>query len=171
MQPWINFYDMIGGAAATLMGLLFVSVSVNALTIMGAGHKHSKRLAEQAFQNYLAVLVISLIALIAGISAPSYGYSILGATASWSFWVLLRVYLSLSEPGVHESRIWLFRRYLASLAGFGLLVYSGIQMVRGKGYYAQDVAIALLVLLISATVQSWRLLISIAEEKYAAGKD
>jgi hypothetical protein len=171
MQGWSNFYEMIGAAAATLLGLLFVSVSVNAQAILGTGRKHPKRLAEQAFQNYLAVLFISLIALFAGLSASGFGYSILGATAIWSFWILTRVYLSLSDPDARESRVQMLRRYIAPLVGFGLLVYSGFEMVLGKEYQAQNVATALLVLLVSATVVSWELLISVAGEKHTTLKE
>ncbi len=41
MQSWQQFYEMIGGAGATLLGLLFVSVSLNAEQILGPTHKHS----------------------------------------------------------------------------------------------------------------------------------
>jgi hypothetical protein len=170
MQPWSNFFEMVGAAAATLLGLLFVSVSVNAQTILGTERKHPKRLAEQAFQNYLAILFLSLFALFAGLSASGFGYSILGATAIWSFWILTRVYLSLSDPDIRESRWQMLRRYIAPLVGFGLLVYAGFEMVLYKEYQVQNVATALLVLLVSATVVSWELLISVAQEKYAPPK-
>jgi hypothetical protein len=171
MQPWFDFYEMIGAAAATLLGLLFVSVSVNARTILGTGRKHPKRLAEQAFQNYLAVLFISLIALFAGLSANAFGDCILGATAIWGFWIFTRVYASLADPDSRESRMQMVRRYISPLVGFGLLVYSGFEMVRGEGYQAQNVATALLVLLVSATVVSWELLVSVAAESFTTPKD
>ena len=81
------------------------------------------------------------------------------------------MYLGLSDPDVHEGRVRLFRRYIAPLVGLGLLVYSGVEMVLGQGYEAQNVAIASLVLLISATVVSWELLVSVAEEKYVVRRD
>ena len=171
MQGWSSFYEMIGAAAATLLGLLFVSVSVNAQTILGTGRKHPKRLAEQAFQNYLGVLFISLIALFSGLSARAFGYSILGATVTWSFWMLARVYRSIADPDTREPRAQMLRRYIAPIVGFALLVYSGSEMILGKDFQAQNVAIALLVLLVSATIVSWELLISVAEEKYAQPKD
>ena len=36
MQAWSSYYATIGGAAATLLGLLFVAVSVNASAALGA---------------------------------------------------------------------------------------------------------------------------------------
>src|SRR5580698_10174066 len=76
MNAWHEFYDVVAGVAATLLGLLFVSVSLNAEAILGSGNKHSKRLAEQAFQNYLGVLVIALLVLIPGISEKDFGVSL-----------------------------------------------------------------------------------------------
>jgi hypothetical protein len=63
MKEWLEFYSVIGGSAATLLGLLFVAVSMNAAAILGKAHENSKRLAEQAFQNYLAVMLVSLLAI------------------------------------------------------------------------------------------------------------
>ncbi len=84
MQGWHDFYEMIGGAAATLLGLLFVSVSLNAEIILGPAHRHSKRLAEQAFQNYLCVLLVSLLVAFPGISMLSLGNAMFWATVVWS---------------------------------------------------------------------------------------
>jgi hypothetical protein len=73
MQGWLGFYAVTAGAAATLMGLLFVVVSINGAAILGGGHHHSRRLAEQAFQNYVAVLVVSLLALFPDLSNTQFG--------------------------------------------------------------------------------------------------
>ncbi|HEY5337794.1 MAG TPA: hypothetical protein VIJ85_06305 [Rhizomicrobium sp.] len=163
---WINFYEMIGGAAATLLGLLFVSVSVNAEKILGSTHTHSRRLAEQAFQNYLAVLMISLMGVFPGVSTASYGLTILWIISVWSVWILIRLYQVLTRPVFDESRKVTLRRFAASIIGFGLLIYGGVNMALGNGDYHQTISIALLVLLLSATVVSWELLISVADEKH-----
>jgi hypothetical protein len=60
MQVWFGFYAVAGGAAATLMGLLFVAVSINAAAILNEARGHLQRLAEQAFQNCATVLLVSL---------------------------------------------------------------------------------------------------------------
>jgi hypothetical protein len=49
MQIWSGFYTVIAGAAATLLGLLFVAVSINATAILNEADGNSRRLAEQAF--------------------------------------------------------------------------------------------------------------------------
>lgn len=58
MQDWSGFYTA-AGAAATLLGLLFVAISIN-VESLAQGHENSRRLAEQGFHNYFAVLVVAL---------------------------------------------------------------------------------------------------------------
>lgn len=170
MQNWSTFYEMIGGAAATLLGLLFVAVSVNAEKILGLAHTHSRLLAEQAFQNYLAVLTITLIAFYPGITTRSFGYVVLGTTVSWSIWVVVRAFRSLSSAAAKDaSYIERLRRYILSFVGFVMLLYAGLDMSFAKHDDHSNVAMALLMLLISATVVSWELLIRMAG-KESGGK-
>jgi hypothetical protein len=171
MQGWINFYEMIGGAAATLLGLLFVSVSLNADVILGPTHRHSKRLAEQAFQNYLCVLLVSLLVAFPGMSLTALGQSMLWTTTIWGAWVVLRMYQVVTGDASGESRVRSLRRYLPTLLGFGALVYAASRMTLRQGDYTDYVAIGTILLLIAATVVSWELLIRVAEEKFAARKD
>jgi len=44
MQAWFNFYGVIGATTATLMGLLFVALSMNAV----AAGAHKDRAASQS---------------------------------------------------------------------------------------------------------------------------
>jgi hypothetical protein len=165
MQSWQQFYEMLGGAAATLLGLLFVSVSLNAETILGPAHKHSKRLAEQAFQNYLAVLMVSLFAAYPEMGPVSLGYTLIWVAGIWGAWAVSRVVPSLAEHRDTPS-FGSARRYLATLTGFGVLVYGGWRMISEKSYHADYIAIGAIILLVSATVVSWDLLIKLAQEKY-----
>src|ERR1700722_9247600 len=73
MQAWFDFYAVIGAAAATLTGLLFVAMSMNAPAALSRGPEGSRRLAEQAFENYLAVLMVSLLALFPDMSLLLFG--------------------------------------------------------------------------------------------------
>jgi hypothetical protein len=61
---WHDFYLTVGAAAATLIGLLFVGISINLdefTTDEGTG---IRILAEQAFGNFILVLVVALMVLI-----------------------------------------------------------------------------------------------------------
>jgi hypothetical protein len=166
MHPWAPFYAAVAAAAATLMGLLFVAVSVNAPATIGAGHGRSLRLSEQALQNYLTTVLVSLVALMPNISIRSFGIAtfcmtvISGALTVWRFWVL--------AVGVKRgARVAFVRRYGSSLLGFGMLIASAVRMSLGVGDERSLFAISLLVLLGSATMVSWGLLLRIAQQEQA----
>ena len=162
MRPWVEFYSVTAAVAATLMGLLFVAVSINAAAILGAGQDMSKRLAEQAFQSYYAVIIVSLLALFPQITPTDLSLAIVCVTAASGGWVLVRLYLTLARRTM-ESRTHALRRYSSSLIGFGLLLFSASSMCLGRGDYRNLLASSILVLLFSATVVSWELLIRIAK--------
>src|SRR3984957_16462712 len=162
MQAWSQFYAVIGGAAAALLGLLFVVVSLNAAATLGAGHESSKRLAEQAFQNYLAVIMVSLLALFPQIRLTTFGFVTLCVTGVWAVWVLVRLYQTLARPVEHEPRLFALRRQVSSLVGFGILIVTGLRMALNLADDRNLFARGTIVLLFSATIVSWELLGRIA---------
>jgi len=167
VQAWHDYFGMLGAAAATLLGLLFVSVSINADTILGASHKHSMHLAEQAFHNYVAAMILSLVAFYPGISNRSLGYVILCLSALYSVRLVIRLYKSVRTPLTVESRIGALRRYGATLGGFITLAIGGGEMAMDN-QIQPVVALGALSLLITATVISWELLVKVAQTKYEA---
>src|SRR5580692_9802937 len=128
MRDWFDFYAVIGAAAATLTGLLFVAISMNVAATMNKGPHGSRRLAEQAFQNYLAVLMVALLALFPDMTLLNFGRTALAVTATWTVWVLVRLYQAAAEPSVHESRFTAMRRHLSTILGFGLVIYAAARM-------------------------------------------
>ena len=170
MQPWQQFYEMLGGVAATLLGLLFVAVSLNAERILSAAHEHSRRLAEQAFQNYLAVLVVSLFVEMPGYGPSALGFTLLIMSGIWGAWAVVRLGPLIARPFARDTRLAPVRRYLVTLMGFALLVLAAYRMIRG-GEYASYVAMGTLMLIISATIASWELLVKVAEERYRGPDD
>ena|SRR5580698_6154896 len=167
MQAWFNFYAVIGAVAATLTGLLFVALSMNAAVTLSRGPEGSRRLAEQAFENYLAVLMVSLLALFPDTSLITFGRTTLMVTAAWTVWVLVRLYLAAAEPSVHETRLLAVRRHLSTLIGFGLLIYAAGRMAWDGTDTRDTLAGANIVLLFSATEKAWGLLNRIALAKRA----
>jgi hypothetical protein len=165
MQAWFNFYAVIGTAAATLTGLLFVAMSMNASAALARGPEGSRRLAEQAFENYLAVLMVSLLALYPDMSLHIFGRVTLVVTSTWTVWVLIRLYQAASEPSVHETRWVALRRHASTMIGFGMLIYSAAWMAIDSKDTRDTMAAANIVLLFSATEKAWGLLNRIALAK------
>lgn len=167
MQTWFQFYAVIGGAAAALLGLLFVAVSINAAAALSEGHERSRRLAEQAYQNYLTVMLVSLIALFPGMNTATFGLVIVSLSGVRTIWVLVRLYFSLAAPTDDDSRLYALRRHLSSLVGFTMLMVTAFRMAMKYGDDQNLFASANIILLFSATEVSWELLTRIAKARRA----
>ncbi len=138
---------------------------MNTVAVLSSGPEGSRRLAERAFENYLAVFTISLLALIPDISLLTFGRTTLLVTASWTVWVMVRLYQAAVEASIHETRFLAVRSHVSTLIGFGLLICAaGIMAFIGRD--ERDVmAAAGIVLLFSTTEQAWSLLNRIAADR------
>ena len=166
METWSAFYAVTGGASATLLGLLFVAVSINAGIILGAGRESTRRLAEQAFQSYSSVILVSLLALFPGIGFKEFGIAILCVTSASAGWVVVRLFMTLSNSARGRRVYWL-RRYSSSLIGFGLLLFSAARMSLHRGDSRNLLAISTIVLLSTSTLVAWELLVRLSQGKLA----
>jgi hypothetical protein len=165
MQAWAGFYTATAAASAALLGLLFVVVSINAPAALGPEQAVSRRLTEQAFQNYLAVMMVSLLALFADIRTPVFAGVTLASTAMWSIWVFIRFGQAVFHRAERRSWILAVRRHFSSLIGFTMLLVAATRMTLAVGDNASWLAASMLVLMFSATSVSWELLARIAERK------
>jgi hypothetical protein len=64
LLTWQVFYATVGAAAATLTGLLFVSLSINREKLKGNQAHLTRSMARRTFGDFLYVLMIALIFLI-----------------------------------------------------------------------------------------------------------
>jgi hypothetical protein len=165
MQAWAEFYTATAAASAALLGLLFVVVSINAPAALGPEQAVSRRLTEQAFQNYLAVLMVSLLALFADIRTPVFGGVTLASTAMWSIWVFIRFGQAVFHRAERRSWILAIRRHFSSLIGFTMLLAAATRMTLDLGDNYSWLAASMLVLMFSATSVSWELLARIARRE------
>jgi hypothetical protein len=61
---WHDSYILVGTAAATLVGLLFVSLSLNANEIAREANADLRVLAAQTFTSFLIVVMLAVVFLI-----------------------------------------------------------------------------------------------------------
>jgi hypothetical protein len=162
MQPWTQFYATIGTAAAALLGLLFVVVSINVSVALGSEEPVARPLAEQAFQNYLTVMLVAFLALFPGITTTTFGMVALITSAASSVWVTVRFYQTVALHIRRRSWVYSLRRHVSSLIGFGILLVSAFRMALSWGTSYNWFAAATLILMFSATEASWGLLKRIA---------
>jgi len=80
IEDWHDFYMMIGAAASTLVGLLFVSLSLKVDVVTHEANADLRELAIQTFTSFLNVIMISVLFLIPrqeplGLRLPLLGIS------------------------------------------------------------------------------------------------
>jgi len=162
MATWSSFFSVIGSAAAALLGLLFVVISINAPATLGPGQDHSRRLAEQVFQNYLAALWIALLNLIPDTPLATLGKLTLLITLIWVAWALVRLYQGMTGEGSVQYRLRSLRLHMGSLIGYSMLTLSALHMALSGEDERDWFAFAVIVLMFSATRVSWQFLVRIA---------
>ena len=64
VQEWQSFYMLLGTAAGTLVGLLFVALSLNTRVLDDEQYKRFRYLAHQSFTNFLFLLIIALLFMV-----------------------------------------------------------------------------------------------------------
>lgn len=156
MQGWHDFYVLIGTASATLIGLMFVAVSIAASTFT-----EEQRAGVQAFftptiAHFSAVLVVCLIVL-----APVSRWTWLGALLLGSGIIGLgyagKVWRQMGRRGLTQ-RIDLEDRLLYVLGPFcgqALIALSGALMLLQAAASAYLLAVALVLLLLVGIRNAW----------------
>ena len=165
---WHDFYVTMGTASASLIGLLFVSLSLNLDLIAGESRDDLRAFAEQAFNSFSAVLLIAVFFLI-----PEHSPGVLG-----SLYVLLGViggYRMLRRaPAVRRGRnrdrlgetvFWRFVLPAAAMLG---LVAAGLGLLLGQLDAPYWLVAVIVGLLMSAARSSWDLLVKVGEERRTA---
>ncbi len=161
---WRDYYLLACTIAATLLGLLFVAVSVNAEIILSGEHEDLKYLAQQAYQTYMAVVLIGLLFLFPNWGWPEAAqlFGLLGASGlAWSLYRVIRIFAPMRK---RFGWVTVVRRMVLPIAAFALMVGSAWWM--RQQVLAMPlvlVGIAVVVLLSSATATSWDLLVKLAQ--------
>jgi hypothetical protein len=168
LAPWHDFYLLAGTVSATLMGLLFVAMSIHWDVVLHDTKAHLHAIALEAFGSFIVVTFLALMLLTpVGTGRPiGLGLVVLGALR---LLVALRqsrqIWGGKSEDTSFSKRGVVFRALLvplafALLAGGGAFIYSGhldpgISLLVG----------AVFVLLAMGARASWDLLVLVGRFK------
>ena len=173
VQDWHDFYMVAGGASATLVGLLFVGLSLHLRVVVARPEVRS--LASVTLTNFGLVLLTALFGLIPQ-EPVSLGYDLIisGAISAVIVAPSLR---AASRSRTRTLRVpRLFMRFGVSALAYAGAVAAGVLVGRGSygtglGWLAA-VAIALLVV---ALRNSWDLLVTVGavrmDELRAGGEE
>lgn len=160
VQEWQVFYATIATASATLVGLLFVAMSLNLGMFAGTENIGLKKLAGQTLTNYLYIIVFALIFLIPrqgpiGLGVPLMCNGFAGLIRTVSH---LRTLLSNIPQGISRKHTFV-RAAMALVAFLVLIIVSFLVMVRANADSLYWLVAPMILLLISASLNTWSLLI------------
>src|SRR5258707_10741656 len=83
---WQGFYALAGAASATLVGLLFIAVSLHLDIFSNESETEIRSLAENTLINFLSILMIALFFLIPHLSPAGLGLPLLAVAIGDLVW-------------------------------------------------------------------------------------
>jgi hypothetical protein len=165
---WHDFYVTMGTASASLIGLLFVALSINLDAVTGPSRDDLRAFAEQAFASFSLVLLIAVLFLIPTGGPSSIGVAYLVLAGGAGARMLRRapaVWRALRQGQLGGAVFWRFILPTAALVG---LLASGLGLVIGQPSALYWLVAVIIGLLMSAARSSWDLLIKVGEDRRTA---
>jgi len=167
-ESWHDFYLTAGAAAATLIGLLFVGLSINLDSFTAEEGTSLRLLAEQAFANLIYVLLIALFVLIPSPEPLSLTIEL----AIVGVFGVVRVARRWRTFGHRDDRFgqrtYVLRRVgLPGLASLGLVV---VALWMSRDWFAAFFWLVgvVFVYLMSAADSAWDLLVEVGRERHGS---
>jgi hypothetical protein len=167
IQGWHDFYVTAGAAAATLVGLLFVGLSLHIRVVVS--HPDVRSLARATLTDFFVVLLVALVVLAPTTNAPT--------TATWLIGVGVVSLVLVVRPALQGFRtrrprtlgLWvLISRFGLSALCFVGVVITGV--VFGRGDFESGLTgllVLVIALLVIAVRNTWDLLVTVADRPEA----
>ena len=170
LQGWRDFYVTAGAAAATLVGLLFVGLSLHIRVVVS--HSDVRGLARVTLADFFVVLLLALLIL-----APTGGPR---ATAVWLIAVAALSFALVVRPFAEGFRSRRTRtielRLLISRFGLSAFCYLGVGIVGlllSVGDFNDALSgllVVVVLLLVVAVRNTWDLLVTVAARPYTENR-
>jgi hypothetical protein len=163
VEGWHDFYLMIGTAAATLVGLLFVSLSLNVDAITRPENADLRVLAAQTFTGFLNVVMLAVLFLIPHQGPNGLGLPLLGVSGYGLYETVGRFFKTRRTQLHGWGRGGVARRFaVPTLCCVTLLIIAVLVLLGGTSglYWLVPVMILLVV---AASRNAWDLLLRLRE--------
>jgi lipid-A-disaccharide synthase-like uncharacterized protein len=154
MEGWSDFYQLIGATAGTLIGLIFVVVSLGAEHAK-TGDEHRTRIGVTPTLVHFTALLVSALSMLAPLSNTARAV-ILGLIGCAGLAYLLNLALLVSKRIKAEERdtLWFGVLPMAAYAGF---LVTGAAWALAADFAPQIGALASVILLVAALHNSWEM--------------
>ncbi|HUI90085.1 MAG TPA: hypothetical protein VLX61_15305 [Anaerolineales bacterium] len=163
VEGWRDFYHLIGDASAALLGLLFVSLSLNVRAVTRTGNAGLRLLAVQAFISYLSTLMFAVIFLIPNQGPMGLGLPMMGI----GLIVLSVTVFRIRETRRGGSRPWnrgrLAFRFAVPLVCFAAVLMIAVSVLLGQTAGLYWFVPVVIVLFWIASINAWELLLRLGK--------
>jgi hypothetical protein len=163
VEGWHDFYIVIGTAAATLMGLLFLSLSLNADVITRKTNVDLRVLAAQTFTSFICVLMFAVLFLIPRQGPQGLGLPLLGIDGM-GLYTTVRRFLDMRH---NRPRTWgrgsLARRFAIPTLCFVTLMIIAVSVLLGQTSGLYWLVPVMILLIWDASLNAWDLLLRLRE--------
>lgn len=166
LDEWTAFYALIGGVAATLLGLLFVAVSLRLNIFDQAEVADVRAFAHSTFISFLIAIAVAALALSPheGREPLAVALLVMGLIGLFSMAWVYRTWRALNgPPQLHATPAdpnplqgWILMIVLST--GHPLLLVAALLIWRGNAMALGLLAIVEIWLLVKGTIAAWLLL-------------
>lgn len=160
------FYTLLGEAAATLLGLLFVSVTFNPAILESSSGAVQRRSAENIFRQFVFLVWLSL-AMLLPMGPAELGWSLLAQSVCFLIWIFFGFCRDLRRPDIAKDRSW-WRSQLINFAIYLGAAWGGCVLLGWSANISDSfpfLIAASFLSLFSALYGVWRLMLSSRQNK------
>jgi hypothetical protein len=168
LHGWQNFYFMAGGAAATLVGLMFVAISLGLPLINEETVTEIENFVSPSIIYFVSVLLLACLMLV-----PVYSPLVFAILLIFGGTVGL-VRISASIRGLiaaarrhqdFDTNEWLMQ-VIFPVGGYALLIISGLGfIIQGGSLWFLGIALPAVMLLIAGIGNTWSMVLWIIEHR------
>lgn len=159
VESWRDFYAFAGTAAATLMGLMFVVMSLGSETLTSdEGTRATRAFFTPIIAFFATAIIMALLILIPRATSPVLGMLVVAVAISGLGYMITSGVQSLwksSDLGLED---WVWYVALPFLS-YIIIAAAGIVTWRGFGFGLYAVAGAVILLLVTGIRNAWDLVV------------
>jgi len=163
VEGWHDFYHVIGDASAALMGLLFVSLSLNVRAITRKANAELRLLAVQSFISYIAALMFAVIFMIPNQGPMGLGLPMLGIDLIVLYTTLLRLFEARHNRPHTWARGDFTIRFAVPVVCFIAVLIIAISVLMGKTAGLYWFVPVVIILFWVASINAWELLLRLGK--------